>query len=185
MTDARDDEELLRRTAAGDHDAFDEIVDRHAAAVFRLTRSLTRDGFTAEDAMQEAFLAVWQHAGDFRGETSPKVWMMTIARNSAHRTHRRRSGEPSELEPLEELGLNAGWSAGDSDLVDALEKRERVERGFRGLDLDDREILILRDAEGLSGAEVASILGLSSAAMKSRLHRARLRFMANLREVSS
>lgn len=182
---ASTDVEILRRTASGDHTTFEVLVARHEAAVLRLVRTIGRDDENAEDALQETFVAAWRAAADFRGTGSARAWLLGIARNVVSRHYRRRVGEPSEHVPIEDLGVEAGWGneAPDS-LSKRLEHRDLVERGFRGLSPEDREILILRDLEDLSADQVAGLLGVSLAATKSRLHRARLRFMANLRGAS-
>lgn len=170
------DAELLRKTAAGDREALEAILDRHEGAVFRLARALTGNDATAEDVLQETFLSVWRNAGAFAGNDSARAWILTIARNAAHRQFRRHAGEPQELEPLD-----VGWGSIDADFAERIANRELVSIGFDGLMPEEREVLMLRDVEGFSGEEVAEILGLTLAAMKSRLHRARLHFVANLR----
>lgn len=138
----------------------------------------------AEDALQEAFLAAWRAAGAFAGTGSARAWMLTIARNALHRRYRRRAGEPVDVIPLDRLGAEAGWGAVDApdQLVERLEDREILERALARLDQADREVLVLRDLEEFDGEETARLLGLSVGAMKSRLHRARLRLAAHLRE---
>ena len=178
--DARD----LRRVAAGDRTALDGLVDRHAAAVHRYVRSLTSDADRAEDALQETFIAAWRSAGTFRGDGSARSWLLTIARNAVHRQRRRRAGEPAEHEDLSALAREAGWGRTPA-FSRRLEARDLVERAMEGLSPEDREILILRDAEGTSGEEAAEMLGITLAAQKSRLHRARLRFMARVREIDT
>jgi RNA polymerase sigma-70 factor (ECF subfamily) len=138
----------------------------------------------AEDALQEAFIAAWRSAADFTGTDSARGWILTIARNALHRRYRRRVGEPETFEPLDGLGAAAGWGAEEPPdvLLERLEDRERLRRALDALPAPDREVLILRDLEELSGEETARMLGLSLQAMKSRLHRARLRLAARVRE---
>lgn len=177
-----DDADCLRRTAAGDAAAFEAFVGRHEAAVLRYLRGISADADRAEDALQETFIAAWRGAAGYRGGASARGWLLAIGRNALRRQHRRRAGEPAELLPLEALAREAGWGRDPDDAsLRRLEARERLERGFEGLSAEDREVLILRDLEGLSGEEAAAVLGIGLAAEKSRLHRARLRFTANLR----
>lgn len=96
------------------------------------------------------------------------------------RQFRRRPGEPKDYKPINELGADAGWGAESADFLPLLEDRERVEIGLRGLSPSDREAIVLRDLEGFTSPEVAALLELETEAVKSRLHRARLRFIANL-----
>lgn len=180
-----DDAELLERASLGDGVAFRDFVERHQAPVWRYLRAAGADAADAEDALQETFLACWKGCAGYRGGTSARGWVLTIARNALRRLHRRRVGEPAHMEPLDALGLEAGWGrpdwSGDPDGVPSLEVRDLLEWALGQLSPEDREMLVLRELEGLSGAEVASMLDLSLAAMKSRLHRARLRFMAAVR----
>jgi RNA polymerase sigma-70 factor, ECF subfamily len=162
---------------------FDDLVERHQAAVFRFARSIAADDFAAEDALQEAFLAAWRSASTFRGESSVRAWLFAIARNAVMRQHRRRVDEPAENESLSDLGEAAGWGSEDDPERDVIEseQREIFERAMNRLNASDREILVLRDLEGLSGEDAAGIIGLPLASMKTRLHRARLRLAANVR----
>lgn len=177
------DRELMAEVARGDAAAFETIVARHRAAVFRYARSLARDDAAAEDALQETFLAAWRNAGAFRGEAPLRAWLFTVARNFVFRHARTRAGEPEETVPLDALGELAGWgSAGDpQEAMRRLEERERVENALEALSTADREILLLRELEGFTGEEAAKMLGLTLPAQKTRLHRARLRFAAELR----
>ncbi len=178
------DAALLRKTAGGDRDALEVFVSRHEAAVFRLARALVGDSSRADDVLQETFLAAWRNAGQFDGGPSARGWLLTITRNAVHRQFRRHAGEPAEIGSLSDLGERAGWAVEDPRFAERLENRELVMAGFGTLTAEEREVLVLRDVEGFSGEEVARMLGLSVPAMKSRLHRARLRFMANVREKS-
>ena len=177
-----DDERLLQAAARGDREAFQLFVERHQASVFRLLRALARTEADAEDALQEGFLAAWKGAGGYRGGASARGWILTIARNALRRAHRRKVGEPAAFEPLEELGRQAGWGGAD-ELLERIARRELLERALARLEPGDREILILRELEELDGREVARVLEVGIPAMKSRLHRARLRLAAALREV--
>lgn len=170
-------------SAAGDRSAFDRFVERHQAAVMRLLLVGADSPDDAEDALQEAFLGAWRSASTFAGTASARGWILTIARNALRRQYRRRVGEPSEFVSLDELGRSAGWGSEDPpDAVYArVETRERLAAALRGLQASDREVLVLRDLEELSGEATAAALGITLRAMKSRLHRARLRLAAELR----
>lgn len=177
-----DDDGLLRAAARGDREAFGEFVQRHQASVFRLLRATAGTEADAEDALQEAFLAAWRSAGSYRGDGPARGWILTIARNALRRVHRRRVGEPSSWESLETLAREAGWGSEESAL-ETLARTDLLERALARLDPGDREILLLRELEGLEGRKVAEMLELTVAAMKSRLHRARLRLVAAVGEV--
>ncbi len=186
MSDSQDrgltDVQLLRRSAEGDRTAFDAIVTRHHASVFRLARLLMARTEEAEDVLQHTFLAAWKGASQFRGEASARTWLLTITRHTALRMRERASREPLDDTPIDELGMQAGWGGSNPEaLALAAEHRELLTSAFAALTADDREILTLRDLEGLSGEDAAGLLGLSLPAMKSRLHRARMTLAARVK----
>ena len=181
----RIDRELVARAAGGDGAAFDDLVRRHEGRVFRLVRAATATREDAEDALQEAFLAAYRARGSFRGDSSVRTWLLVIARHAAYhvRTRRAKSETAAADDTLESLAAAAGW--GDMDPERRFregERRQRVTRALATLAPGDREVLVLRDVEELAGDEVARALGVTVPAMKSRLHRARLRLAAALRD---
>lgn len=178
------DTALMRRAAAGDGAAFAEVVDRHQAGVFRFARVLAGDDAFAEDALQETFLAAWRGAASFREEASVRSWLFSIARNAVYRQHRRHVDEPEAMESLSDLGAAAGWGSDEDPERIALrhESRQLLMDALAQLSAGDREILAMRDGEELTGEETAALLGLTVTAMKTRLHRARLRLAAKVRE---
>lgn len=183
--------ELIGRVAHGDARALDALVDHVGEALFRYLRSLVRSDEAAEDALQEVLVGVWRGAGAWRGESAGRVWLYGLARRQAARTWRRRAGEPAHPESLDAvdsggdllaLGRAAGFGADDPERAVAVaEDVERLHRALDALSPTDREVIVLRDLDGFTGPEVAELLGLELAAMKTRLHRARLRLLAELR----
>jgi len=180
-----DEAELIERTARGDRAAFAVLVQRWRDPLFRYLRSVVPPQ-AAEDALQETFLAVFRGAGGWRGG-SARGWLFGIARRKAARQRRRRAGEPAHTEPLEVLGGAAGWGTtrDPEELASALEDRARLQAALDGLSEEDREVIVLKDLEQLTNPELAELLDLSLAAVKSRLHRARLRLMAELTQEAS
>lgn len=157
--------------------------------MYRFALRLTKDESLAEDVLQDTFLVAMRGLGGWRGEGSFRGWLYAVARSRVLMARRRKAGEPNSfeslgsqesLESLEVLGLQAGWgSPMDTEALAARVQQQSVlEAALAGLDPADREVLVLRDLEGLSGEETAQALGLSLPAMKSRLHRARLRVVA-------
>lgn len=155
-------------------------MDRHADAVHRLLLSLGAGQDDAEDALQECFVSAWRSAENFNGDGAARGWLFTIARNALRRQHRRRVGEPTEMESLEALGAAAGWGVA-SDFRHRFEVRDELDWALSKIPPEERQVVVLRDVEGLSGEEAAEVLDLSVAAMKSRLHRGRLRLMGLVR----
>lgn len=165
------------------------LVAHHQGAVFRVARRLTGDDASAEDVLQETFISAMEHANQVRPEGSVRGWPLAIARNAALMARRRRVGEPIVFTPLEDvceherLGEEAGFGAVDPEAwMMVIDRRGALDRALGRLSAPEREILVLRDVEELSGEETALALGLTVPAMKSRLHRARLRLLAELRE---
>ena len=160
------------------------FLQRHQSAVCRFLKAHTVSLADCEDALQETFVAVFLGWDSFRGDASARSWVLGIARNVCRRAYRRRVGEPEDFISLEELGLKAGWGGGPptESFLEGLERKDPLEKALARLTSEDREILILRELEDLSGEETAALLELSLPAMKSRLHRARLRLAAVLGE---
>ena len=181
-------EDLLRRAAAGDREAFSQFVVSTRARVFRYARTLARSEADAEDVMQRTFVAAWRSAPTFEGRSTALAWLFTIARHAAIRAGRVPVGAPKTFESIdapeiEALGCAAGFGDPEALAVEH-EQTELLRAALAALDPEDREVLTLRDVEGLSGPEVEAVLGLSRAGMKSRLHRARLRLLSALKETN-
>ncbi len=179
------DEDLITRSAEGDRRAFSELVERHAPAMLRLASAVTGSPATAEDAVQQAFLNAYRNAASFRGEASVRTWLLTIGRHAAHRLRVQDSRQDRVEESLMQLGLDAGWASEDPEaMAIAAEHRVALRSAMSRLSSEDQEVLVLRDFDGLSGSEAAEVLGIGERALKSRLHRARLRLAASLRELA-
>jgi RNA polymerase sigma-70 factor (ECF subfamily) len=177
------DAALLRAAAAGDALAFETFMRQHQSPVHRYLLHFTNGAVDLDDALQETFIAAWRSAGTFAGTDSARAWLYTIARNVVRHQVRRRVDEPAHLESLEQLAEQAGWGcpADPRDAVDAQAARDLVRVAFARLPQEEREVLTLRELDGLSGEETAEVLQLSLPAMKSRLHRARIHLAAVLR----
>lgn len=177
------DDDLVARAGAGDREAMALLYERHGRGVFAVARALSGSA-AAEDIVQETFASALRGLATYSpGLSSVRSWLFAIARNSARRSSRRRVEVPTDSSELFSLGLAAGWGEEGSEWKLAREESsEELARAVASLSDDEREVVILRDVEGLSGEETAHVVGLSLAAMKSRLHRARLRLMGHLRD---
>jgi RNA polymerase sigma-70 factor, ECF subfamily len=178
------DDIVAARAAAGDDHAFEEIVRRYQARVFRLACRLTSDT-DAPDVLQETFLQVYRHLPSFRGESQFGTWLYRIATNTALMHRRSRLRRPSEsleafLPRFDDKGRHAATPA---ELQVASRADELLDRQFlaeRARDvvaqLPDvyRDAFVLRDLEDVPTADVARILGIEPAAVRQRVHRARL-----------
>lgn len=183
MPDARDDDAaLLQRSAAGDADAFAQFVARHRAGVHRFTTMLAHDAHDAEEVLQQTFVQAYRHAAGARVDGGARAWLLTIARHALARM--RREAHAADTVSLEQLGREAGFAdpaATPERVAAAVESRDLLHAALAALAPADREVLVLRELEQLDGDRTAAVLGLSLEAMKSRLHRARLRLLAEVR----
>ena len=178
------DEELLARTADGDREAFGVLVERHRDPVHRWVCTLTSDESLVDDVLQETFIAAFRHAHTFQRRSSVRTWLFTIARNQVFGGARKQREHPHEdTASLEHLGRAAGWGnvADPEEVLTAVERKTQLRAALGQLEPRDREVIVARDLSGLTGPETAELLGVSLAAMKARLHRARLRLVAELR----
>jgi RNA polymerase sigma-70 factor (ECF subfamily) len=168
------DEELVRRSAGGDRTAFERLVGRHADALYRFALRTCGGEREAEDALQDGLLAAWRGAATFRAESAARTWLFQVVIHACRRRHRRRAGEPERMEDMEAAASVHHDGPAPDGQVAAREVGAAMEAALAAMSSEAREILILRDVEGIEGAEAASALGITVAAMKSRLHRARL-----------
>ena len=168
------DEELVRLSAGGDRRAFETLVTRHGDALFRYASRTCRSERDGEDALQDGLLAAWRGAGTFRGEASARTWLFQIVIHACRRRKRRRAGEPAHHDGLEVAEALPSGERGADERAEARETAAALEAALGSLGDEAREVLLLRDVEGISGEETAAVLGIGLAAMKSRLHRARL-----------
>jgi len=188
------DETLAARAAAGDETAFEEIVARYQARVFRLACRLSGDESDAADVLQETFLQVYRNLGSFRGESRFGTWLYRIATNAALMQRRARSRRPAEsLEAyLPRFDVNGLHVATPAELLVATRAEELLDRqllaekakaGVERLPELLREAFVLRDLEEMSTAEVAQVLGLEPAAVRQRVHRARMMLRGYLNDL--
>ena len=170
------DGELVSRAQAGSREAFEELVRRHADHLYAVVRHLCASVEEAEDVTQESFLRAWRGIGSFRQSSRFFTWLYRIGINEAKR---RREHQPPAATAVGLFGEGVEFDPPDvraapDERASEAELRGALERAVRALPLKYRAPLILRDIEGLSNAEAASVLELGEAAFKSRLHRARL-----------
>lgn len=180
-----DDEALARRAASGDESAFEALVGRFQGRVYRLARRLTGADGDAQDVLQETFLQAYRNLPGFRGEAKFSTWIYRIATNAAlmqNRTRARRPVEPLDtyMPHFDDAGRFAREPA-DLSLAaradELLDRRRLVAQALEGIDRlpeSCRAAFVLRDLEEMPTAEVAAVLGIEPAAVRQRVHRARL-----------
>jgi RNA polymerase sigma factor (sigma-70 family) len=165
-------EQVVSAAQGGDPRAIAILLDGSHAHVQRFARTLCSTPEDAEDAAQEALIVLYRRIGTLRATAALGSWMFQIVRNECIRRSRlalHRSTSAAGIEP----------SAEDAAL--ARMEIERIVGAIAGLPAEQRAVLVLRDVQGLSGAATAQALGLSRAAMKSRLHRGRETVRSGLR----
>lgn len=176
MTTPTDEPALIAAAVAGGGDALDALIARYQDRVYRFGRRLCGDPEAARDVTQETLATMAGQLASFRGDASLSSWLFAIARSHCHKQRRRRAGAPppggtvdlDDALDLVDPGRDPAATAAGRELSRALEK------ALAGLEDNQREVVLLRDVEGLSAAEVAATLGLSVMAVKSRLHRGRV-----------
>lgn len=169
------DQDLLEAARRGDREALEALLLRHQDSLYRFSSRMCRDLEDAKDVLQETLLAMARGVGGFRGGSSLSTWAYTIARRfCAKKRHgdKKFAGDPAfRSQPESER------SVAEPAPEDALANRElrmELDSAIRSLAPAYREVFLLRDGEGMTAPQVASTLGLSVDAVKSRLHRARL-----------
>jgi RNA polymerase sigma-70 factor (ECF subfamily) len=148
---------------------FDRVVQEHGPALRRLVAAWERDRAVREDLLQEILLALWRALPTFRGDASERTFVLRVAHNRAL-THRFRPHRRTE--PLAEVvELGDGRPSPEADAA-AAERLEHLRRALRALPVPARQVLTL-SLEGLSGAEIAQVLGITEGNVAVRLTRAR------------
>jgi len=177
----RDEARLLSAARAGDARAMERLLAALAGPAYRFGRGFCRDHHDAEDVMQEVLGALARGIRRFRGDATLTSWAYVVARRVCMRRRRRRSGEPAHLASLEgtsdPFGVVGHPADPGADPLDRLERRQlaaALEGAIAALPAGQREVLVMRDVEGLSARAVGRALRLGERAVKSRLHRARL-----------
>jgi RNA polymerase sigma factor (sigma-70 family) len=188
-----DDRTLLARAAGGDAEALEALMGRYASRIYRLAYGITRSTADAEEVVQDVFLQVVQKGIGFEGRAALGSWIYRITTNVSLN---KRRGKRRELETsLDELlpryradghregdrsFLVSDWSGTPERELLAGESRRILEEAIDRLPDHYRAVLVLKDVEELSNDEVAQIVGDTVAAVKTRLHRARMALREHL-----
>src|SRR5262245_43595946 len=182
------DGDLLEALRRGDSRAAELLVTRYGEPAYRLATRITGNGEDAEEVVQDALWAVVLKIDSFRGESAFGSWLYRIVANAAYRKLRGRQSRRHELSldevclPFDELGDQAApavdWSRCVANPDVQAELRASLSAAIDELPVIYRAVLVLRDVEGRSNVEIASVLGLSVPVVKTRAHRARL-FLRN------
>jgi RNA polymerase sigma-70 factor (ECF subfamily) len=181
-----DEQTLINASKAGDPAALDDLVRAHQGRVYSFAMRMCRNVEDAKDILQDTFLGMVRSIRDFREESKFSTWLYRIAANACLKKRRRGVHDPT---PEQELSLDElmprpdaegrkpeipDWSDDAERALLRGELSERMETAIDRLPREYKIVLVLRDVEGLSAEETAQAVGLSVAAVKSRLHRARV-----------
>jgi RNA polymerase sigma-70 factor (ECF subfamily) len=168
--DAASDDALIRRVAAGDQLAMRTLFARHRIPLYRWLLRIVRDETTAEDLLSDVFLDVWRQAAKFEARSSVSTWLLAIARYKALSARRRRID--AQLD--EEVAVIIADPADNPELV--LQKKNQAElarRSLARLSPEHGEVIDLVYYHGKSVSEVAEIVGVTEATVKTRMCYAR------------
>lgn len=171
MTDPADDE-LLDRVRAGDHAAFDAIVDRYERRVFAIALRICRHHEDARDVSQDVFITVLRAVKGFRGDAQLSTWLHRVTVNAALDAVRKRQRRATSS--VDELADHAAAEPGPEATAIESVRAAEVHRALGTLAPEHRALIVLHDLEGLDYAECAEALEIPLGTVKSRLHRARL-----------
>lgn len=171
----------------GDRDAFAALVDEFSPKLHRLALRMLNDPYEAEDVLQETFLKVFKNIGQFEGRSQVGTWLYRITANEA--LMRMRKKQPDMLAIDEPVEMPDGhlitrelkdWCCLPESEFMTGESQDKLDDAIAELSPALRSTFVLRDLQGLSTRETADILGVSEAAIKTRLLRARLQLRDSL-----
>ena len=179
------DAELLGRLRAGDEQTFVALVERYNGSMLRLAASFVPSRAVAEEVVQDTWLAVLRGLPAFQGRASLRTWMFTILVNRARTTGSREQrtipvADAGPVVDASRFGPEGAWSAPPEHWIEEAEDRIEAEKlggllkaAIDGLPGRQREVVLLRDVEGMSSAEVCDVLSISEANQRVLLHRGR------------
>ena len=171
------DWELAKRARRGDSGAFHELVDRHAASLCGLAVRLTGNAEDAQDALQETFAGAFRGLAGFRSQASVKTWLTRILVRQVARRRRDEKRHPTIR--LDDREISAPQAAGALEQVDI---RLDFSRALAALSDEHREVIVLRELEGMSYEQISAVLGLPPGTVESRLFRARRQLQELLKD---
>jgi RNA polymerase sigma-70 factor (ECF subfamily) len=188
VTNSELEAECIRRVLAGEKYLFHDLIRSCERSIYILLFSLLKNEADAEDAAQETVIKVYKNLHLFRGEAQFRTWVLSIARNEGLgklRKQQTRREESLDANTDEQTGdytpaILTSWREIPGDALEQKELREILRAAIQGLPEIYRNIVLLRDVEEMDIRETAAALGISEAAVKVRLHRARVMLQREL-----
>lgn len=183
MNETERNDELLAAAKGGDARAAEALLARHEKQIYRFGLRMCGNEEDAKDVLQETLLAAFKGLRDFRAEAALSTWLYQIARSFCTKARRRPVGEPAvkiDVHGPEARGIADADDAGPDANAHAREIGAVLQAAILALPESQREVILLRDVEGLSAEEAAKVVGIDVGALKSRLHRARIDLRAKL-----
>ena len=174
------EQELVHSAPKGDTSAFGQLVEAHQSKIYSLCYRMTGNAEDAADLTQEVFLSAWRSLGSFQSQAAFSTWLYRLTSNACIdflRKEKRRSALSLTTEGEEEEGRElevADQRFSPERELEKKEARRAVREGLAALSPEHRQVLVLREMEGLSYTEMAHLLDLEEGTVKSRLARARL-----------
>ncbi len=190
-----DEQELIERLRAGDEQAFVTLVARHHGAMLRLARTFVPSATVAEEVVQDTWVGVVRGIDGFAGRSSVKTWLLTILVNRAKTTgmRERRSVAIGDAAPaVDRARFDAGgawmsppqhWVEDSDERILAEELAGPIQSALNALPPRQREVVTLRDVEGLSSREACEVLDISEGNQRVLLHRGRSHLREALEQV--
>jgi RNA polymerase sigma-70 factor, ECF subfamily len=176
--------DLVRAVKAGDQHAMETLLMRAQEVAYRFSLLVCGRADDADDAMQEALLKTYRYAARIREPEAFRAWLYRTVRNACLIGRRKRANEPEHIASLDDTGADTDGherrvdavdpGRGPEDLAINSSLRSRLTRALAAVPRPYRVVVVLREIEGLSTREVADVMGISEANVKTRLHRARL-----------
>jgi len=183
------DEELVKAAQAGDRAAFDRLVERHQDRTYGMVLRILGDRERALDTTQDVFVKAFTALKSFRGEAAFSTWIYRIALNQARSELRLKQTHGPKVVHLyarrEEEDMRAeevpDRTYEPTKMLGQQETAEMIQSVLRTLDPEDRELIVLRDVQGLGYDQISRIVERPLGTVKSTLHRARLKFVERYR----
>ena len=190
------DTALVERARARDVTAFETLVGRYQSKLYRLTTRFVSNQTDRQEILQDALVAAWRNLPAFEGRAQFGNWMYRVTTNPALMHLRSRNRHPEialgDIEPTAlndafdmhgpMLGAGTDWSRRPDEVLQSRELRHHLQHAVDALPEGLRTVFLLRDVDGLSTEDTAEVLGLTVAAAKTRLHRARAALREAIRD---